>query len=306
MSDQEPFDITQWGAPLPHDDDAIGGVAPVAPMVLGDSGFPYVGKALTLAEFDAYLASYDFGPIAPDWPLIHHTAIPTVAQWTAYEVGLMRDQIKAKRLKQVTAIKNYYQNTKHWSAGPHLFVDDLYVYLMTPMANIGIHAGDGNSTKINGNLHYSIGLEVVGDYTTVRWSPNTALMVAGVVARLLKRLKNFKLVDGRAPGTVDSHRNHGKPACPGDAIQPAYYLPLFQKAYDALTVTHYTVRATAANVRQGATTRQQPVQVLPKGAPWSGSVVRGTKETVPGFGTSDEWVCNNGLCVFRPLLEEQK
>lgn len=308
MTDQEPFDITQWGNPLPHDDDARGGVPPVV-GVLGDE-FAYVGKALTLAEFDVYLQTYNFGTIPPDWVILHHTAIPTVAQWTANEVGLMRDQVKVKRLRQVTGIKNYYQNTLHWNAGPHIFVDDQFVYLMTPMDTIGIHARDGNSTKSNGRLHYSIGIEVIGDYTVTRWSPSTAQTVAGTVARLLRRLKNFKLVDGRVPGTIDAHRHHGKPACPGDAIQPEYYLPLFQKAYDTLTDSaqqphHYTAKANA-NIRRGATTRQAPVTILQKGMPWSGVLVEGDSVTLRDFGTSKQWVCNGTLCVWKPLLEEAK
>lgn len=221
--------LLRWGAVTPHDVDAGGRVG-----VLAAHDFAYVGRALTIPEFAAYVETYDFGAIPPDYIVLHHTAVPTVAQWTERESGLDQDQIKTKRLRQLAGIRDYYQHRLGWDAGPHLFVDDAWVYLFTPMDTVGIHAAQGNSTTVNGRLHYSIGIEVVGDYTKRAWSDATAQNVAQAVALLHQRLGTFALVDGPGPGKVGAHRMYNKPSCPGAKITADYYLPLIRHARAAL------------------------------------------------------------------------
>lgn len=189
--------------------------------------FRYVRQALTLAEFAAYVQSYDFGSIPPSYLVIHHTAIPSASwapagdpakYWDAGEQGMTLAQIRDKRLRQLDGIKNYYQQTLRWSAGPHLFVDDHWVYLMTPMYDVGIHAAQGNSTLVNGRLAYSLGIEVVGDYTHVAWPPAIQVMVRAVVQMLHDRLGTFQLQYKAGPGYIAGHRAYNKPSCPGDAV----------------------------------------------------------------------------------------
>lgn len=225
---QNDFNVAEWGLITPHDQDAAG----AQPAVLSEppAHFYYVGKAFTLDEFASLIPFYDFGPYPPTSVLIHHTAVPTVEQWTQNEAGLSQEQIKLKRLRQLAGIKNYYWKNLRWDRGPHIFSDDRFIYIFTPLNMPGIHAAGGNGTARS----FSVGWEVVGDYTSRLWSAATAGIVAGGIARLHQRLGTFDLKDGKGPGYVDAHRHWNKPSCPGNAIQPDYYLPLFRAARAAL------------------------------------------------------------------------
>jgi hypothetical protein len=117
--------------------------------------FLYLGQALTAADFVDYVATYDFGTIPPDFIVLHHSAIPgtrfTGAAdggkqiWDAGEDGLGEAAIRAHRLKGLEALRDFYKNTKKWDRGPHLYIDDRYIWLFTPMRELGIHAMWGNS-----------------------------------------------------------------------------------------------------------------------------------------------------------------
>lgn len=210
--------------------------------------FAYIGKPLTRDGFAAYVAGYDFGTIPPDYIVLHHTASPAASwapakgakNWDDGESGSSDEQIQAKRKAQLDGIMRYYQATLGWTAGPHIFVDERWTWLFTPMDTIGVHAREGNSYIDDADrLHYSIGIEVVGDYTHVTWPPAVARNVAYAVAVLKKRLRNFDLVAGPWAGKIGRHADYNKPACPGAAITPDYYLPLFRQAYVALTLRLY-------------------------------------------------------------------
>src|SRR6266511_5688827 len=164
-------------------------------FTLAEKPFLYIGQALTRAEFAKYVAEYDFDKITPSYFVYHHTAIPSTLAakwpgagtvWDAGEEGLSVEQIKAKRLRQLGQIRDFYAKEKGWDRGPHVFVDDRWIYLFTPLAEIGIHAGIGNSTHISGRLVYGIGCEVVGNYERVVW-PEAVRRNAGFVAAALQR-----------------------------------------------------------------------------------------------------------------------
>jgi hypothetical protein len=237
------------------------------------TAFNYIGRALTLEEFAAYVRAYNFGAIKPDSVCFHHTAVPgsswadgnstLVDNWDSGEAGMTLDQIVEKRLGRLAAARNYYRDTLRWSAGPHLFVDNLRIYLFTEMKDIGIHAKWGNSFHdATGRLHYSIGIEVVGDYTRVQWPIAVQRMVGGAVAILQKGLGTFALEylyptpeskPGRATkvvggetveycphperlrwGGLFSHRDTNKSACPGNAITEPFYVGVCREQERAL------------------------------------------------------------------------
>ena len=241
---------------LPWDDDAAGGLEP--PDSLG--AFSYIGRALSPREFSAYLAGYDFGPIAPDYLVLHHTAIPTLAQWTAGEAGLSLAQIMGKRRTTgswtLDGMRDQYIG-KGWISGPHLFIDERWIWLFSEMRDFGVHAAWGNSHRVGGHIHYSIGIEVLGDYTQQTWPPAIARMVGFAVGALRARLQTFEITylypagspgrrqigvdkDGRplwdclhpdklAWGGISSHRDYNKPECPGTAITEDYYLGILRQ-----------------------------------------------------------------------------
>lgn len=251
----DPFDETI----LPFDADATGGPQKGVATVLSEApAFAYDGRGLTLEQFQEYVGTYDFGKVPPDYVTFHHTANPDASwaplspnprtKWDRAEAGQGADAIRIKRKHQLDGIKNYYQNTLGWSAGPHLFIDDRFIWLFTPMYNVGIHAKWGNSFRQFRRLHYSIGIEVIGFYDHVRWPPAVSLLVHGAVQALQKRLNNFelkylyptlqskpgmKIVKGQQvcayperlkSGGLTSHRDFNKPECPGAAITEDFYV----------------------------------------------------------------------------------
>jgi len=174
MTTEPTFDLA--GA-LPFDDDA-NVPTPQKPSTALLGGFAYIGEGVTVAQFRSYVQRYHFGRVPPDYVVLHHTAIPSAtwarypsgAVWDAGEAGLSEPLIYQKRLRQLDSLMRYYRDVKGWNAGPHLFIDERYIWLFTPMYDVGIHAAQGNSYRDSGGkLHYSIGIEVVGYYEKVRW-----------------------------------------------------------------------------------------------------------------------------------------
>jgi hypothetical protein len=251
MPDLDTLDLTNA---LPCAADAAGGEDPSAkpggaPMLLSETPFRYDGRGLTGPEFKAYVASYDFGMVPPDQLVFHNTYLPDASWapvsanqptwWDRAEAGLSLAQIYAKRKAQLDAIMRYYRDTYGWDRGPHLFVDDLWIWLFTPMYDIGIHAAEGNSYRDSrGKLHYSLGIETVGYFASHGWPAPMQALLRTAVGALAKRLK-IALVYKQAPlhrpelhqGSIAFHRDYNKAACPGSVITPAY-------AIDALTNPH--------------------------------------------------------------------
>jgi hypothetical protein len=247
LTDALPFDDVDTAMPTPQKP-----AQPGAPAVLSRA-FKYIGKGLTIEEFSAYVASYNFGLIRPDYVVLHHTAIPS-ASWARYPSGAVWDdgetrmtsqQIFDKRTKQLNKLRDFYRDTKGWDAGPHLFIDERWIWLFTPMYDVGIHAASGNSYRDSGRrLHYSLGIEVIGYYEQVRWPETVARNVGMALAILRRRLGTFALEYRPGPrntpqahvGSLCSHRDFNKPACPGAAITEAFYVGVAQAAWRELTV----------------------------------------------------------------------
>jgi hypothetical protein len=251
----DPFDTT----PLPFDADAP---QKLRPRTLGAlPPFRYDGRGLTLSQFNAFVNVYDFGAVPPSYVVFHHTAVPDASyapvssnpetKWDRNEKGQPEEWIYTKRQRQLENLRDYYIK-KDWSCGPHLFIDDRYIWLFTPMGDVGIHAKWGNSFKAHGKLHYSIGVEVIGYYERVVWPPKVADLVGGAIRILQAKLRTFdlhymyadpaskpgmKVVKGvemcahperLRSGGLSSHRDFNKSACPGGAITEAFYLSVVQ------------------------------------------------------------------------------
>jgi hypothetical protein len=211
--------------------------------------FAYIGQALTGAEFIAYVASYDFGSVPPSFVVIHNSAIPDASwaplngdpttKWDRNEAGLSNEQIKAKRKPQLDAIKNYYVGLG-WPSGPHLFIDEAWVWLFTPMYDVGTHAKAGNSYRdANGQLHYSLGIETVGWFGRNGWPLSMQKLLQIAVQSIQARLKTFEIVYKHAPlntpqahdHSISFHRDYNKDSCPGAVITPDYAIPILAHPY---------------------------------------------------------------------------
>jgi hypothetical protein len=109
-----------------------------------DMGFSNVGEVWTPDEFRDYLETID----PPAWAraiTLHHTGSPDLA---ARPDGFSPQLVENMR--------HYYAETREWSSGPHLFIDDDQCWGMTALDEIGVHAGSFNS--------YAVGIEVLGYY----------------------------------------------------------------------------------------------------------------------------------------------
>lgn len=224
---------------LPNTDESDS--AGVGSRSVNPEQFLYLGQGLKADEFTAYAQSYDFGSQPPDFVVLHHTAIPGAtyansggALWDASEDGMDEARIYQKRLNLMNGIKEYYRTQLGWDRGPHLFIDDRWIWLFTPMFHQGIHAAEGNGFHDGNRLHYSIGIEVVGDYTNVRWPQPVEILVGHAVAVLRQRLGTFELRCQRMSGGVSSHRDYNKPSCPGAAITNDYYIGVIQQGLERL------------------------------------------------------------------------
>ncbi len=226
-------DPTDAGTVNPVDPDR-----PPVDGVLGGGSALYIGKGLKSAEFAAYVQTYNFGSQPPTFVVLHHTSIPDTmharvrhGSWDAGETGMDEAQIYAKRQRQLTGIWNYYQQQLGWDRGPHLFIDDRWIWLFTPMYYQGIHAAEGNGMPHS----YSIGIEVIGHYEWVQWPQPIEDLVGYSVAVLKQRLGTFELKHQPFAGGVSSHRDYNKPACPGGAITEAYYLNVLHCAWQRVS-----------------------------------------------------------------------
>ena len=239
--EQPPGDQFLDGNLLPFDEDAAGD--DVINQNVTPEEFLFIGEALTADQFTAYVRDYDFGPFPHDFVVLHHTANPSTQHaryssglvWDAGEAGLTESQIKQKRLRSLTGIKEFYRRDRGWDRGPHLFVDERWIWLFTPMFHTGIHAVGANYYRDAAGFHYSIAIEVVGYYERVRWPDPVANLVGHVVAVLRQRLGTFDLRHQPRAGAVSSHRDYNKPQCPGAAITEGYYLGVLQRGWERFT-----------------------------------------------------------------------
>jgi glycosyltransferase involved in cell wall biosynthesis len=211
--------------------------------------FAYIGQALSGQEFIDYVASYDFGSVPPSFVVIHNTAIPDASwaplngdpstKWDRNEAGLSSDAIKTKRKPQLDAIKSYYVGLD-WESGPHLFIDERYIWLFTPMYDVGTHAKAGNSYRdAKGVLHYSIGIETVGYFQRNGWPLSMQKLLQIAVQTLRDRLHTFEIIYTRAPintpqahdHQISFHFDYNKPGCPGAVITPDYAMGILAHPY---------------------------------------------------------------------------
>jgi hypothetical protein len=215
-----------------EDEDDIGDVP------LSRGAFLYEGKGYTPEQFVAYVDSYDFGKIPPNFIVLHHTYRPSIStasagaqyDWDAGEAGMSDQEIYAKRKRRLDGLKEYYRRNLGWDRGPHLFIDDRYIWTFTPMFHVGIHAAQGNGAVPN----YSIGIEVIGYYERHQWAPPIAHNVGIAVAAIKRKINTFEYVYRRGSGGISSHRDYNKPTCPGAAITESFYLQVLKEGWEKL------------------------------------------------------------------------
>jgi len=184
-------------------------------------GFENVGRVWTPESLQGYLATI----APPAWctaVTLHHTAEPSLAQRPN---GLL--------IRHVENIRDYYKNTKGWSAGPHLFADEDQLFGMCDFRKKGVHAVSFNSS--------AIGIEVLGYYDQEDPLSGRGLLCWQNTARATGILLDWLGLTADA-STVLFHRDDPKTqkTCPGTKVKKDWLLSLITKP--AMTVSTETAK----------------------------------------------------------------
>jgi hypothetical protein len=154
-----------------------------------------VGQSFTADAFDQYAATVTLTAWRPQFVVLHHTQLPTLADWHSVS--------GAQRMQN---LENYYRNQMHWSAGPHLFVADDLIWVFTPLNVPGVHSPSWNAL--------SWGVELVGDYDIEAFSPQ-------VKANGISALAALHDLASLAPSSLRFHKDDEKTThknCPGKNV----------------------------------------------------------------------------------------
>lgn len=211
---------------------------------------PMIGRMLSRAEWQRYCEVYDFGTVWPDKVILHHTAVPTLEQWQG--------------LKSMKGMQTYYKGLG-WSAAPHVYTGPDGIWLFTPMSQVGVHARWCNETRNAQKklIGYSIGVEMVGNYTSAK-------PTGEVWENTLAVLGELSLRTGIEPRKLISfHRYCGKPECPGDAVADEWvYTEVEQwlRPRNLGGLAAYYAKE-GADIHQGPGEEFPVVRTLPVGAP---------------------------------------
>ena len=154
-----------------------------------------VGASFTPDSFDNYCHSLHWLAWRPSFIVLHNTAVPTLAQRPN---GLSKQHI--------LDLESYYRDDQHWSAGPHLFVDDHQIWVFTPLTVSGVHSPSWNKV--------ALGLEMLGDYAKEEFDSGRGKKVQ---ANAVAAMATLSAVLGLDPATMRLHREDPLTThiCPG-------------------------------------------------------------------------------------------
>ena len=180
------------------------GAAPGASGETTEGSPPFVMQRLSIAEWRPFIAGYHFTWRLPRTIVLHHTWRPDQRTW--------------RGLASMRGMQRFYAR-KGWTSAPHIYAASDGIWLATPLARIGIHAGAGNGSVRAG--WYSIGLEMVwnGDVSRpdgATWD-NTRAVLEGFHLRLGRPLADL----------LAFHRDSSIKSCPGNRVDRAWVLGSF-------------------------------------------------------------------------------
>lgn len=163
---------------------------------------PIVGLNFQPDEFAAYCQSLHWTSWRPSFIVLHNTGEPSLADRPD---GLTKQHIRGLEI--------YYRDTMHWSAGPHLFVDDKQIWVFTPLTTSGVHSPSWNAV--------SWGVEMLGNYDNEKFESGRGLNVHHNAVAALSILTSTLGLD---PDTMRLHREDPKTDhkhCPGANVAKA-------------------------------------------------------------------------------------
>lgn len=184
--------------------------------------FSIVGRKFSATEFSDYIAHLPLESWKPTRVVLHNTANPSLK---SRPNGLTNQHIQD--------LHYYYQfqapvksGKKGWSGGPHLFVDQLGIWVFNPLDRKGTH-----SPSFNAN---GWGVEMLGDYETEAFDTGDGLKVQenalGAVAGMFRRLGIAKLTETNFKFHYEDLKTDH--ACPGKNVKKSVVLPAIQALLD--------------------------------------------------------------------------
>jgi N-acetylmuramoyl-L-alanine amidase len=168
-----------------------------------------VGISYTPDEFDKFCHSLHWTAWRPSFIALHNTAVPSLAQ---RKNGLTKANIEA--------LEGFYRDKQHWSAGPHLFVDDLQIWGFTPLTVSGTHSPSWNKL--------AIGIEMLGDYETESFTTGRGAKVA---QNAVAAVATLSAALGLDPATMRLHKEDPATThnCPGKNVVKADFINAVKK-----------------------------------------------------------------------------
>jgi N-acetylmuramoyl-L-alanine amidase CwlA len=180
-----------------------------------------VGRNFRPDQFRDYVGTQSFSSWRPQFIVVHNTANPRFDQWHSVS-GQHR----------MLNLESYYRDQQQWSAGPHLFVADDFIWVFTSLTMTGVHSPSWNGI--------SWGVEIVGNYQDEPFG-------AAVRENAVDALAVLHAVRGISPDTLKFHKEDPKTThkdCPGKNIDKA---DLIQRVHDRMnteTGEHVAVAGT--------------------------------------------------------------
>jgi hypothetical protein len=162
---------------------------------------PIVGLSFNADQFDSYCHSLQWTAWRPSFIVLHNTATPNLAQRPN---GLTQQHIQG--------LVSYYRDDQHWSAGPHLFVDDRQIWVFTPLTMSGVHSPSWNKL--------ALGIEMLGDYAKESFKDGRGLAVR---KNAVAAMASLSAVLGLDPATIRLHKEDPATThiCPGKNVLKA-------------------------------------------------------------------------------------
>jgi hypothetical protein len=168
-----------------------------------------VGKSFTPKTFEQYVETLSWENWSPDFIVLHNTGEPC-----------LKNRPKGLTYQHILGLQSYYRDDMHWSAGPHLFIDDHQIWVFTPLTTSGVHSPSWNSV--------SLGVEMLGDYDSEEFNNGRGALVRNNAIAAIAILSTALDID---PETMRLHREDRKTThhCPGDNVDKPDFIARVKK-----------------------------------------------------------------------------
>ena len=157
-----------------------------------------VGENFTPETFKQYVNTLTWDTWIPDFIVLHNTGEPCLA-----------NRPNGLTYQHMLGLQSYYKNDQGWSAGPHLFIDDLQIWVFTPLTVTGVHSPSWNGI--------GLGVEMLGDYDAEEFNDGRGALVRDNSVAAVTILSSMLNID---PDTMKFHREDPRTThhCPGNNV----------------------------------------------------------------------------------------